>query len=442
MAILFYEGLPGAGKSYEAMVTQIIPFLLKGREVVTYIEGLETQECRQRIAEASGLPLERVEQLLFPLTRDDMRPREVEEVKRGKKYTVQIDGAWIEKTRDNAVHVFDEAQNWWPNRLRATEALTQFVTEHRHRGIDILLMGQSLMDVLALWRRRVDQKFTFLKLTALGADKRYRVTVFKGQGNDEFVKVTDKVGKYDPKYFGTYKSHVSDDTNTETYTDNRVNVLKSGAFKYGAVLAVAALVWGGNTAWKYFHPEPVPLKVDAKAAPGQQIASPGAPKAEAGGRVPQVQKSPQERYFGGLSEKARARLAGLIEFKGRTSGTVEWVDGGSRVIERISLDTMRDLGVAVVVTGGSVRLALGDWSELATMWPIEPAGRLDDRRQDDLRQRGPSGGAGEPAVVAGGPVVLDNSKRDYGAPLSREERAGASQARVPKSSPWSFQTGG
>jgi zona occludens toxin len=36
---------------------------------------------------------------------------------------VQIDGTWIEKTRDNALHVLDEAQNWWPNRLRATEAL-------------------------------------------------------------------------------------------------------------------------------------------------------------------------------------------------------------------------------------------------------------------------------------------------------------------------------
>jgi zona occludens toxin len=56
MAILFYEGLPGAGKSYEAMATQIIPFLQKGREVVAYIEGLD----HERIAVAADMPVERV----------------------------------------------------------------------------------------------------------------------------------------------------------------------------------------------------------------------------------------------------------------------------------------------------------------------------------------------------------------------------------------------
>ena len=234
MAILFAEGLPRSGKSYETMAKQIIPWLKKGREVVAYIEGLETLECQQKIADVAGMPLERVQQLLFPLTREDMRPREE---KRGAK-VVQVDGAWIEKTRDNALHVYDEAQNWWPNRLKPTEALTQFVTEHGHRGITIILMGQSLMDVLALWRRRVDQKFTYLKLTAIGQDNRYRVTIHKGQGNDEFVKVKDSVSKYDPKYFGTYKSHTSADVDTDTYTDNRVNVLKSGAFKYGAIAVV------------------------------------------------------------------------------------------------------------------------------------------------------------------------------------------------------------
>ncbi|MFM9928354.1 zonular occludens toxin domain-containing protein [Variovorax sp. H27-G14] len=181
MAILFYEGLPRAGKSYEAMATLIIPWLQKGREVVAYVEGLETEECQTRIAEVAGITLERVRELLFPLTREDMRPRE--EKKNGK--VVQVDGAWIEKVRDNALHVFDETQTWWPNKLRATEALTQFVSEHGHRGMTVLLMGQSLLDLVALWRRRVDQKFTFLKLTALGSDKRYRVTVFKGQGNGE-----------------------------------------------------------------------------------------------------------------------------------------------------------------------------------------------------------------------------------------------------------------
>lgn len=416
MTILFYEGLPGAGKSYEAMATQIIPFLQKGREVVAYIEGLDTVECQQRLAEAAELPLERVQELVFPLTRDDMRPREVQQKKNGKSVTVVIDGAWIDKVRDNAFHVFDEAQNWWPNRLRATDALTQFVTEHRHRGIDVLLMGQSLMDVLALWRRRIDQKFTFLKLTALGTDKRYRVTIWKGQGNDEFVKVSDKLGKYDAKYFGTYKSHVADDTNTSTYTDSRVNAFGTWGLKFGVPLMLGAAIWGGVKAWAFFHPEAKPKEV--VTAPAGQAPSTGQGGAVAASKAVAVPspaldaRSPQERHFAALTEKARVRLTGLIEFKGRTSGVIEWMDDSSRVTERLSLDQLRDLGVSVMVTRDVVRLTLGDWVVLATMWPIESDSRVSEAKIASLRGGGDVPGGSSTSTSPAGLTYIDTAKRE------------------------------
>lgn len=404
MAILFYEGLPGAGKSYEAMCTQIIPFLQKGREVVAYIEGLNFE----RIAEASGLPADRVRELLHPLTREDMRPRET--TVNGK--TVMVDGTWIEKVRDNAFHVFDEAQNWWPNRLRSTEALTQFVTEHRHRGIDVLLMGQSLLDVLALWRRRVDQKFTFLKLTALGTDKRYRVTVFKGQGNDEFVKVTDKLGKYDPKFFGTYASHVSDDTNTATYTDKRASFASSTFVRYGIPLAIGLLLWGGYKAWAFFHPAPAPTAASAsigKPPQPQAIPGPASPVAQPAKATPTADaRSPQERYLADLAGKGRIRLSGLLRGRGLVVGVVEWLDGNTRVIERLSLDQLRDLGVSVLVIGDSVRLGVGDWVTLATMWPVEAEGRVSEYRSATLKPgieaTGPAG------TTSNGPIIIAQNK--------------------------------
>lgn len=433
MAILFFEGLPGAGKSYEAMATQIIPALLKGREVVAYIEGLETGECRQRIAEAAGLELEIVEQLLHPLTREDMRPR----TGRVNGKDVPIDGVWIEKTRDNALHVFDEAQNWWPNRLKATEALTQFVTEHRHRGIDVLLMGQSLKDVLALWRRRVDQRFTFLKLTALGQDKRYRVTVFKGQGNDEFVEVGTKLGKYDPKYFGTYRSHVSGDTNTETFTDKRVNAFKSAGFRYAIPLVLGLAVWGSFKAWGFFHPE-APSKV-AGAAPDAKKGAP-VPVAPPVGVVKAVTepipaldaRSPQEKHFAALSEKSRVRLSGLIEGKGRIFGLVEWMDTGTRVVERLSLDQLRDLGVSVLVTRDVVRLSLGDWVALATMWPLETEGRAPESKVASMRSGADAGlPASQPGLsssggqsLGSGLAIIDAPRREPAAPLTKQPSRG------------------
>lgn len=444
MAILFYEGLPRSGKSYEAMSTLLIPWLQKGKEVVAYIEGLETDECQARIAEASGLPLERVKALLFPLTREDMRPREVEV--KGKKVT--IDGAWIEKTRDNALHIYDEAQNWWPNRMKASEQLTQFVTEHGHRGATILLMGQSLLDVLALWRRRVDQKFVFLKLSALGRDGNYRVTIQKGQGNGEFVKVTDKLSKYDPKYFGTYKSHTSGEIETETYTDNRVVFWKGKGVQYGALIVVGCLVWGGWTLYKFFQPPAKPKPGSASAAkavpPPSPAARPVAAPPMAANPPGDTQaapdtRTPEERYLVDLGGKGRIRLAGLMVFRGKTAGYVEWVDGTTRVVERIGIESLQDLGVSVQVIGSAVKLSLGGWSALATMWPMEAELRVSDVRQEHIRGQGAGpGGAGQ-VDYRPGLVLIDSPSRAPSPPADTASvGSGQQQARVKPGSPWSF----
>lgn len=419
MAILFFEGLPGAGKSYEAMATQIVPALQKGRHVVAYIEGLD----HDRIAEVAGIDPGRARELLHVLTRDDMQPVEQQQGKRA----VQLDGSWLAATVDNALHVYDEAQTWWPNRMRASPALTQFVTEHRHRGIDILLMGQSLMDVHALWRRRVDQRLTFEKLTALGSTKRYRVTVFKGRGNDEFTKVKDGVSKYDPKYFGTYKSHVGDDTNTETYTDRRAVFWNGGLVRVAAIAVVIALPWGGYTAWKFFHPDaPAAAVQPVPASPGATV-QPAAYKPSGGAAAPTPPappKTPQEAYFSDLSVKYRVRLAGLLRTKDRTAGVVEWVDGNTRVVERISVDQIRDLGVSVLVIGeGAVRLSVGGWTALATTWPVEATLAVSESRQEQIRGNPPAGPApGQGLMVIGG-GKLDGADKSQGAALKTQPSA-------------------
>ncbi|PZQ77134.1 MAG: Zonular occludens toxin [Variovorax paradoxus] len=432
MAILFYEGLPRAGKSYESMVEMIIPWLKKGREVVAYVEGLDFD----RIAEAAELSVDQVRELLFPLTREDMRPRE--EKKNGKM--VPIDGAWIEKTRDNALHVFDEAQTWWPNRMRATEALTQFVTEHGHRGMTVLLMGQSLDDVLALWRRRVDQKMVFLKLSALGQANRYSVTTWKGLGGGDFAKVGTKVRKYDPKYFGTYSSHTSDDIDTETFTDERANAWKSGGLRFAFSVVIVCVVFGVWKGWGFFHQQPKAQESASKpnASAGPQQPAGGVQKVAVRVDAPQVQKTPQERYFLGMTDKYRIRLAGVARIRERSTGVVEWIDGNTRVVERMTFETLGDLGVSVVVTGSTARLALGTWSELATSWPLEEQdGRVSQSRQEAIRGT-------QPADVSSGPrlTVIGDGKslsppKEPAVPVETQQKS-----RVPASSPWSFSASG
>lgn len=398
MAILFYEGLPGAGKSYEAMVTRIIPALQKGREVVAYIEGLDFG----RIAEAAELPEERVRELLFPLVREDMQPVEEPD---GRRKKVK-DGVWLAAVRDNALHVFDEAQNWWPHTMKPTGELTQFVTEHRHRGIDVLLMGQAIPDVHALWRRRVDQRLVFLKLTGLGTSKRYSCTVYKGKGNDQYDKVTTKVAKYDEKYFGTYKSVVADDTNVDNLVDKRSTIWGGSMFTFWIPLALVAGCFGAWKAYSFFKPpvvEKAPV-VQAQPKQQQQQSSQQQPQSNAqpvrSEAAPKDERSPQEKYFADLADKARIRLAGLVVFNGNTQGLVEWVDGGNHVTERIDLMQLRDMGVSVLQVGQSVRLTLGAWQQIATMWPMDVPGRVPDGTQNALRPKEPQDVNGPVTVVA------------------------------------------
>ena len=44
---IFHEGLPGSGKSFEAVVNQIIPALKKGRPVYAYINGLNHKKLAE-----------------------------------------------------------------------------------------------------------------------------------------------------------------------------------------------------------------------------------------------------------------------------------------------------------------------------------------------------------------------------------------------------------
>ena len=59
--IVFHEGLPGSGKSYEACVMHIIPALKAGRDVLTNINGIN----HKKFAELTGIPLPIVQKQLI-----------------------------------------------------------------------------------------------------------------------------------------------------------------------------------------------------------------------------------------------------------------------------------------------------------------------------------------------------------------------------------------
>lgn len=338
--IIFHEGLPGSGKSYEAMVRHIVPSLQQGREVFAYIEGIDFA----KVAEVAELPEEKVRELLHQVERDQVK-------------------AIHQHVRDNALVVLDEAQNFWPTQRRPLDDdLTQFVTEHRHRGLDLLLMGQDMRDVHPLWRRRVSQKVVFNKLDALGMEKRYSYVVWKATRPEHFEKVSNGIASYDPKYFGTYASHVSEDTNTANYKDSRASFANTFLVKWGLPLAIGGAVWGIWSVWGFFHPD---LAKASTVAPVTTAAAASAP-AKAASAV--TQAAAPLGFVEDLNKRFRPRLDRCYGSGGQFPQIciIEWYDG-DQLRERLTSRQLAVMGATVEVRESVARVA-GTW---VTRWPLQ-----------------------------------------------------------------------
>lgn len=238
--IFFHEGMPRSGKSYESMEKHIIPALAKGRAVDAYLYGLD----HEKIAPLAGIDVERCKELLVELT------------------TEQASECW-KYVRDNALVILDEAHKFWPSgRKRPPEEMCNLVAEHGHRGMDMLFMSQTFNSVHKVIQDRTNKKVTFTKLDAVGMEKKYNWTAYQGtlgtRGGSSFVtfsKMADGVGKYDPKFFGTYKSHINEDIQTENYKDQRFNLFNKKSIKYGLPLLAAACIYGIYYLTRFFSGE-------------------------------------------------------------------------------------------------------------------------------------------------------------------------------------------
>jgi zona occludens toxin len=365
----FHEGLPGSGKSYEAVTKHLIGALSKGRPVDAYIEGLD----HAKLAELADITEDRCRELLIVLTRE------------------QVPDVW-KHGRDNALVFIDEMQNFWPsNKQKLGPEITQFITEHRHRGQDICGMGQDLRDVHAMWRRRCGQKVVFSKLDGLGRDGNYSYRLHKAVTPEKFELVSKGIGKYDPKFFGSYASHISDDTNTENYKDSRAVIWNTWAFKvaipgFVAVLAFAGwylygLLWGGEL----MQPEKT-----TKPAHVQPVEQPPARQvqhiediAPVRHQEPQPKHEPPD-YVQDITAKWRPRLSGWMMMGAKIEGVIEWYDASLRKQEQLSVNQLVSLGYSYEYRSELLVIRKGEWETIVTTWPMEAIGRLSQAQNREV----------------------------------------------------------
>lgn len=224
--IIFHEGLPGSGKSYEALVKHIIPSLEKGRKVYARLNGFNYE----KVSELTGKTVEELESLYTEITEEQV-------------LTV------YDIVENDSLLVLDELQNFFPSgRQKLSDEMTRFIAEHRHRGMDIICMGQALADVHTTWKRRTERKISFLKLSMVGMDSKYKWEMYQGsingvKGDVVFKKIKSGVEKYDSKYFGSYLSHQLTTDNTDVYSDDRVNIFKSKQFMFYIPIFLAVIAF-------------------------------------------------------------------------------------------------------------------------------------------------------------------------------------------------------
>tara|TARA_R110002167_G_scaffold297527_1_gene501849 strand:+ start:5601 stop:6710 length:1110 start_codon:yes stop_codon:yes gene_type:complete len=362
--IVFHEGLPGSGKSYEACAMHIAPALDAGRRVVTNIEGIN----HQAFADLLHIPLLDVKQLLTCVYDHDVEKQK---------------DLFLEHTGKDALVIIDEIQNLFPQeRQKLNDAWNRYVSEHRHDGLDIVLMGQDRRDCHAMWRRRIQRVITFNKLSAVGADNRYAWACYEATGREKFKKVTGGNRTYDKKYFGLYQSHTVGTANKDVYKDKRANVLNSKSLRFGVLAVPVVLYFAVSFLADFFSPE-------ASSSPVVTQVPPPRPQVLAPVTRAQLDTAPQEAepeepppidIFDQFAREHRLRLSGLLmsQDKARILAQVDVLDKSYHRQEVFSVQGLRDMGWQVSYRDSGLYIVKQGVTHIARSWPIDKFGKVDN----------------------------------------------------------------
>lgn len=280
MAITLYSGPPGAGKSYALVEQVIVPAVLKGRRVLTNIDGIKPDAVQDYCEARTDDPDKLGHVVLF----DGARATEP-----GFFPTETIpDHQTILKAGD--LLVFDEWRLYWPRRgkLPSTD-LEPFLRWHRHLvspdgvACDVVIGTQLPQDINQDFRGLIERSYKFKKLKAVGLAKAYSWDAYEGHLQPKGGRYANGNGTYKPEIFALYKSYSSEKGATELRTDDRETIFGKGMIAaifagVGAFAFAAWWVWGfftgGAEAAGYVPPEPSAAMIGSPATPQETQTRP------------------------------------------------------------------------------------------------------------------------------------------------------------------------
>ncbi|WP_369929337.1 zonular occludens toxin domain-containing protein [Xanthomonas sp. NCPPB 2632] len=387
--LVFNEGVPRSGKSYDAVKSHILVALAQGRKVYARLNGLD------HVAIAVYLKLDesRVRELLIHVAKAEV-------VDLFQAVMSEQLGDWVIPPHlQNALFVIDEVHDFYvTGRQNLPAPVENFFALHGQNGMDGVIMTQAYKRLHPVIRARIERKNQFQKLTAVGLKGWCRQTMFVTIAPDKYEKVGAKTWRYDKRIFPLYAGYAPGATNVEVYEGGSRSAWMKLALP-GALIAIAAFIFLPKL-YAFFHPvvpsgsktmgvhvQAVHREPDAKVGQGAQASPVGAEKAAPvksaalpgrdHGKYDTDGMPPEVAYVFDLSVQARPRVAAVLESSWRgTVGVIEWREDQGHVFERMSFDDLRSMGVTVDVKPYGVRIAYQKQVIVATQWPVDMPGTI------------------------------------------------------------------
>lgn len=397
--LVFNEGVPRAGKSYDAVKNHILPALKKGRTVYARLNGLR----HEKIAKHLDMSESDVLKLLILV--------DTKEVVATFACFQDDTGKWcIADQFKDALVVIDEVHEFYVNERKPLDpAVENFWALLGQNGGDAVIMTQWINRLHSAVKARIERKNTFQKLTAVGLKSRYRVTYFHTTSPGKFERVGGQTLKYDPAIFPLYDGYAPGAENTEVYEEGGKNVWAAMAVRGAIFLVVAA--FGAYFLFSFFlkgrgGDESATSAHSAGHQPaagvGQVTPVPVVSRAAESPRSPYADLTPEQQYIASLGDKSRIRLGMLATVSSGERAWIQWISNdGNEVIEQLEMTQIRAMGFRVTVEAYGVRIAAGKHVMIATSWPYTQPIRDRDARLYNLSPDGNGVGAA-PASVASG----------------------------------------
>jgi len=184
--ITFITGTPGTGKTLNAVKRYIIPALKAGRLVYT------------------NVPLSIVHLSIFLKEFDEFTISNL--IKPYEKYTYK-------EAKANSLLVIDEAQNFYNNRdfkEKDNKDFIEFLTGHRHYGIDVLILTQHYEQVDLGIRRNCETCIVLKSLRNVGFASQIKAEFYGNALDLNRKPIASQRWSVDSSYYSLYKSYASE----------------------------------------------------------------------------------------------------------------------------------------------------------------------------------------------------------------------------------------